>query len=514
MSRCLLVSAEWPRLLARVRALAPEAFDSGGRVLNLLAREWGHPGTGRPCVSPVDGSQLGALPMLDAQTAQLAVRAAAAEAREWARVPLEVRRERVRACLQHMRAQRELLALLLAWEIGKPVPQARVSVERCLSGVEWYLEGIEEMLHGREPLGLVSNIASWNYPLSVLMHAVLVQVLCGNAVIAKTPTDGGLHTLTLCMAFARRCGLPVSLVSGAGSQLGEALVRHPLVACVSFVGGKDSGRAIAEHLEGRDTRSMLEMEGVNSYGVWHFSDWESLAGQLRKGFEYGKQRCTAYVRWVVERSLLPRFLETYLPVVASLKVGHPLAGETPDAAAPALDFGPLIHEKKAEELRAEVADAVARGALPLYAGRLDPALFLDGQDTSAYVAPHALLQVPRSHRLHHGEPFGPVDTLVVVDREEELVAEMNVSNGALVASIACDETETARRIATGLRAFKVGINVMRSRGDREEAFGGVGGSWHGCFVGGVHLVHAVTRGAPGERLYGNLPDTALLPPVR
>ena len=69
------------------------------------------------------------------------------------------------------------------------------------------LENIETMLAGRKPLGLISNIVSWNYPTSVLMHAVLVQALTRNAVISKTPTDGGLYSLTIAHAIARRCGL-------------------------------------------------------------------------------------------------------------------------------------------------------------------------------------------------------------------------------------------------------------------------------------------------------------------
>jgi acyl-CoA reductase-like NAD-dependent aldehyde dehydrogenase len=380
--------------------------------------------------------------------------------------------------------------------------------------VEWYVEEIESMLAGRKPLGLVSNISSWNYPLSVLVHAMLVQVLAGNAAIAKTPTDGGLYALTLCMALARRRGLPVSLVSGSGRRLSESLVRHPDVACLSFVGGKASGRDIATSLYDGNKRYMLEMEGVNAYGIWRFSDWEGLARQLKKGFEYGKQRCTAYPRFVVERSLVPRFLEMYLPVLASLKVGHPLLAESPEGELPALDFGPLINSQKVEELHGMMSEAEGRGAVPLYAGRLEPERFLPGQDTSAYLAPHALLHVPRNCRLYHGEPFGPVDTLVVVDSEEELVAEMNVSNGALVASLACDEPETARRLGGELRAFKVGHNAVRSRGDRAEVFGGIGASWKGCFVGGAYLVQAVTEGAPGERLYGNFHDATHLPELR
>lgn len=76
---------------------------------------------------------------------------------------------------------------------------------------------------------------------SVLMHAVLVQRVAGTAVIAKTPTDGGLFSLTVVFGLARRCGLPVSLVSGAGGELGEALVRNASVDCLAFVGAAAAG---------------------------------------------------------------------------------------------------------------------------------------------------------------------------------------------------------------------------------------------------------------------------------
>jgi acyl-CoA reductase-like NAD-dependent aldehyde dehydrogenase len=176
-------------------------------------------------------------------------------------------------------------------------------------------------------------------------------------------------------------------------------------------------------------------------------------------------------------------------------------------ALPELDFGPLISAAKADELRRKVEESIRAGAIPLHRGSLaDSAGFLDGQDTSAYVAPVSLLAPPGRSRLMHAEPFGPVDTIVVVDTEEELLAAMNASNGALVASLACDHAELASKLANDLHAFKVGINKPRSRGDREEPFGGRGASWKGAFVGGDLLVQAVTVGDPDERLYGNFPD--------
>jgi acyl-CoA reductase-like NAD-dependent aldehyde dehydrogenase len=514
MPKLIAPDVEWSRLLASARAVAPEAFGSDGQPLNLIGGEWGHPGHRKPFLSPVDGTPLAAYPMIDLDTARHAVRFAAAEFDAWSKTDLDERRARVAACLAQLREHRELIGRLLIWEIGKPYAQAMTDVDRCISGVEWYVENVDGMVAGREPLGLISNIASWNYPLSVLVHALLVQCLAGNPVIAKTPSDGGLMALTVSLALARRAGLPVSLVSGSGGALSEALVRNNDVACLAFVGGKSNGRDIAASLYDREKRYMLEMEGVNAYGIWQFSDWDGLAAQLKKGFDYGKQRCTAYIRFVVQRQLFPQFLEVYLPALKSLRVGNPTLVDEPGQPLPTLDFGPLINAKKVEELRVMYSEAVGAGAVSLYEGRLSEAMVLPSQDVSAYMAPASLLNVPRNCRLHHNEPFGPIDTIVVVDRVEELISEMNISNGSLVSSLACDDEGLARQIAGDLRSFKVGLNGVRSRGDREEVFGGIGASWKGCFVGGRYLVEAVTVGQPGERLYGNFPDYTLLPERR
>jgi acyl-CoA reductase-like NAD-dependent aldehyde dehydrogenase len=410
-----------------------------------------------------------------------------------------------------MEQHRELLALLLVWEIGKPWKTALNDVDRCLEGVRWYADQVESMVKGRAPLaGPVSNIASWNYPMSVLMHAMLVQALAGNAVIAKTPTDGGLACLTLACALAAREGLPFTLISGSGSKLSPALVAGEELGCVFFVGGRGAGNAVEQRIRS-GKRYVLEQEGLNCWGVWEFSDWDLLAGHIRKGFDYAKQRCTAYPRYVVQRSLFDKFLAAYLPAVRRVRTGHPLAVAHPDDPFPELDYGPLINAAKAKELRDQVAEAIDRGAVPLFRGELSDGPFLPGQDTSAYVPPVTLLNPPPSSPLHHAEPFGPVDTIVLVDTEAELLAAMNASNGALVATLSTDDPATYDRLAPQIRAFKTGHNRPRSRGDRDELFGGFGASWRGAFVGGDLLVRAVTQGPAGERLPGNFPDYHLMP---
>ncbi|MFC3817375.1 aldehyde dehydrogenase family protein [Planomonospora venezuelensis] len=501
----------WSDAYDRCVRQAPEAFHDD-RVLNLWDGRWRRDGRSGPAVTPVDGTAIAGPPRLDRSTAFRAVRASADAHRSWRHVPLAERRARVTAALDALQAHRDLLVLLLVWEIGKPWRTAAADVDRCVEGVRWYTGEIGPMLAGRAPLeGPVSNIASWNYPMSVLMHAMLVQVLAGNAVIAKTPTDGGLSCLTLACALAAREGLPITLVSGSGAELSPALVRGRDLGCVSFVGGRDAGGQVAASLAGLGHRHVLEQEGLNCWGVWEYSGWETLAGQIRRSFDYAKQRCTAYPRFVVQRSLFHDFLAAYLPAVRSVRFGHPLAVEAPDDPPPDLDFGPLISGAKAKELTDQVDEAIAKGGIPLHRGSAAEGRFLPGQDASAYLAPVTILAPPPSSPLFHAEPFGPVDTIVPVDTEAELLAAMNASNGALVATVSCDEEETARRLAGQVRAFKVGVNAPRSRGDRDELFGGLGASWRGAFVGGELLVRAVTRGPAGERLPGNFPDHTLLP---
>ncbi len=508
----------WAETYARCLSAAPEAFEAD-RILNLVGGEWQRIGRPGDHVTPVDGSPIQGPPRVDHGTAFSAVEEARRQHEAWGGVGLEERRERVTKAVDDLTANRDLLALLLVWEIGKPWRLACADVDRCLDGVRWYVDEIERQLalgtaDERRPLsGPVSNIASWNYPMSVQVHAELVQVLAGNAVIAKTPSQGGFHCLTLAHALLKRAELPVTLLSGVGSQLGDALISSDGIGALAFVGGRSNGRAAATTLSDKSRRHFLEQEGLNAWGIWDFTEWGLLAQHARKGFEYAKQRCTAYPRYVVQRRLLPAFLETYLPVIADIRFGHPLAVTAPDDPLPDLDFGPVIHAKKAAELSDQFDEALTGRGLPLYRGSVGEGRFVDGQDTSAYVAPAAVLEPPPHWSLHHAEPFGPLDSVVCVDTEAEFLAAMNVSNGCLVASIATDDHDFAARVGEQLQAFKVGINRPRSRGDRDEVFGGIGESWKGAFVGGDLLVQAVTLGPAGEeeRLYGNFPNYSLYP---
>jgi hypothetical protein len=231
----------WAETYARCVSVAPEAFESG-RIHNLLHGEWQRVGVPGHHVTPVDLSPIHGPPRVERDIAVSAVEHARDQHAAWSKVGLAERRERVTTAIDTMVLHRDLLALLLVWEIGKPWRLAVADVDRCLDGVRWYVDEIERQLAigtdaERRPLpGPVSNIASWNYPMSVQVHAELVQVLAGNAVVAKTPSQGGFHCLTLAHAFMARAGLPVTLLSGIGGKLGDVLISNPRIGALAFVG--------------------------------------------------------------------------------------------------------------------------------------------------------------------------------------------------------------------------------------------------------------------------------------
>ena len=229
----------WDDVYRSARLIAPEAFETD-RIANLLGGEWCFVGETRPHAVAVDATMIPGPPRVDRITA---VEQASRQHATWSKTPIGERQQRVRNAVALLREHRDTIAMLLMWEIGKPWRIACADVDRCVDGIDWYLKEIERQMQGRTPLhGPVSNIASWNYPLSVLVHAELARLLAGNAVIAKTPSQGGFHALTLSHALMARAGLPVTLISGVGGDLSDALISSPQLGALAFVGGRSNGR--------------------------------------------------------------------------------------------------------------------------------------------------------------------------------------------------------------------------------------------------------------------------------
>ena len=138
----------WAETWARCAAVAPEAFYQD-RLHNLIGGEWRQVGVPGEHSTPMDGTPIPGPPRVSPEEAEQAVAYAVGEHKAWGEVDLGERRARVLAAVDAMQAQRDLLALLLVWEIGKPWRLACADVDRCLDGVRWYVEEIERQLTAR-----------------------------------------------------------------------------------------------------------------------------------------------------------------------------------------------------------------------------------------------------------------------------------------------------------------------------------------------------------------------------
>ncbi|MBK1788327.1 aldehyde dehydrogenase family protein [Prauserella cavernicola] len=194
--------------------VAPEAFRAG-RPLNFWGGLW-----------RADG-----VPELEAADAARAVRAGLNEHRTWTLAPLTERRLRVDATLDDLAAHRELLDRLAG---GGGFADGLAETRECA-------ERIEGLIAGRDPLrGPVSNIAEAQCPAATLVHAMLVQVLAGNAAIVKATEPAG-PALAIATALAARHGLPFTLLHGGGEGVDAALSRPDVVGCVSYPDGTRRG---------------------------------------------------------------------------------------------------------------------------------------------------------------------------------------------------------------------------------------------------------------------------------
>ena len=240
--------------------------------------------------------------------------------------------------------------------------------------------------------------------MSVQVHAELVQVLAGNAVVAKTPSQGGFHCLTLAHALMARAGLPVTLLSGIGGKLGDVLISNPGIGALAFVGGRSNGRVAATSLADRRRRHFLEQEGLNAWGIW-----TSPSGSCSPSICAGVRIRQAAVHCVPEVcrpttlvARVPRyFCRSSKACASATRWLSSVRRIPPGVGLRAGDRGPGRPRNWESSSRRQWAGAF------LHRGSVGAGRFLDGQDTSAYVAPACVLEPPAHWSLHHAEPSAP-----------------------------------------------------------------------------------------------------------
>jgi len=305
----------------------------------------------------------------------------------------------------------------------------------------------------------VAAIVPWNFPFPIACWKVAPALAAGNTVVLKPASQSPLTAIALGV-LAREAGLApgvLQVVPGAGSEVGDALVTHPLVRKISFTGSTAIGSRIME-LASRDLKRVsLELGGKSPNIVFADADVaQAAASSPMSVFANCGQDCCARSRVFVERKAFDAFVEAFKAATQSLKVGDPASEQT--------QVGPLVSSGQRDSVEAFVTEARAnRRQIALGGERLGAKGF--------YLQPTVVLGTEPQDRVWREEVFGPVVCIRPFDDEAQLLNEVNESRYGLSGSIWTNDLKRALRISRRVESGVLSIN-SHSSVHVEAPFGG------------------------------------------
>ena len=369
----------------------------------------------------------------------------------WARTPMEERKAVVLRFKELLSARADEVGSLVSSEMGKPVAQARSECRATLPRIQYFLDHVDEALAERtvrsgargreavrrEPLGVVGNISAFNYPLFVGSNVWIPALLAGNAVLYK-PSEHVTATGRLVAALFSEAGVPpgaFQCVEGAG-EAGRELLEQPIDG-LFFTGSVATGRAIKAALAERMIPVQLELGGKDAaYVMDDVADVGRAAEALAEGAMYNAgQGCCSVERIYVHESVALDFIRRLVDAVGAMRAS---VGPPEDEGT---RMGPLCLPGAPERLRAQVEEAVAKGAKLECGGS---AMEVGGR--GGFFEPTVLTNVDHGMRVMREESFGPVVAVKVVEGDEEAVQLMNDSAFGLTAAVYGADEDRALRI--------------------------------------------------------------------
>jgi glyceraldehyde-3-phosphate dehydrogenase [NAD(P)+] len=306
-----------------------------------------------------------------------------------------------------------------------------------------------------EPLGVITCITPFNYPLFSLMAKVIPALVSGNSVVIKPATDDPLSSILLSRVL-QHSGIPdgvVNLVTGYGREVGDTLVSHRLVSMVTLTGSTETGKHVAKVSDMKKLH--LELGGKGSAVVAEDADLSLASKKILEGaLKFSGQRCDAISR------VLP-FVEIHGTLVAQLLKDLSL-WKLGDPRKEGITMGPLINEDAANRVQLLVDDAVSKGAK----------LLRGGSHNGTYFEPTILDDVPLDAKIAWEETFGPVVTLIPVEDLDAAIKIVNESHYGLDSCIFTESFYTAWKAAKSFEEGSVAVNDAPAHGVGYFPFGG------------------------------------------
>lgn len=315
----------------------------------------------------------------------------------------------------------------------------------------------------REPLGVVSIITPWNFPICIAAWKIAPALAFGNTVVWK-PAELVPLTAAHFLQTLVDAGLPpgvLNLVLGKGSEVGDVMTTHGDVVGISFTGSNAVGRALQAKAAAKGKRVQLELGGKNPAIVLADADLDLAAEQVARGaFLAAGQKCTATSRVIVERTVLGGLVDRLTAHANGWKLGDPLASDT--------IVGPVVSEQQLGTVLGYLDRAKSDGARVVAGGGRGDGDLADGY----FVKPTVLSGVKPSDTVFREEIFGPVAAVVAVDSFDEAIAMANDTHYGLSASIFTRDLGRALRFADQIRSGIVKVNSETAGVEYHVPFGG------------------------------------------
>lgn len=441
-------------------------------------------------INPYDGSLVGQIPKATKIDAEMAIENAVGydyRLTAWQRYDM------LSAFCELLLQHRDEIIKTISLESGKTLKDASVELTRAhqafllsaeeakrIDGQLIPLDAVAGMPQDsamvmREPVGLVTAITPFNYPLNLVAHKVGPALAANNPVIVKPASSTPLTALRMAQLMYE-AGVPFEMLQvlvGDASELGDILVTDNRVKKVSFTGSVEIGKAIFSKA-GMKAISM-ELGGNDPMIVLKDADLDAAIPIAIDG-AYGNngERCTSVKRFIVEDAIADEFIERFIDATRLLRVGDQMDLNT--------DVGPLINEREALTISQRVQSAVTNGAR----------LRLGGKRSGALLWPVVLDHVDMNNPIVVKETFGPVAPFIRVADFDEAIQVANDSEYGLQAGVFTNDLRKAKRAIREIEAG--GVMINKAPGFRAEhlPFGGIKDSGIGR-EGIKYAVQSMTR---------------------